>query len=430
MHAQNVANNAPAQGVSQMVRPLTKGIGRLQKPATLDEVAKFGWRLLNEDVTLPAAVLYEERLKHNLAWMQQFVSNYGAKFAPHGKTTMAPKLFLRQVQAGAWGITLATAVQTQVAHEHGIRRVLMANQLVGQENMRIISGLLEDSSFEFFCLVDSGEHVEQLGNFFRSRSQKLQVLLEIGVDGGRTGVRNREQLDRLLEAHAKFRENMPLVGVELFEGVLSDESTIRSFLNEAVKIASQLAHAGHFDRKPIILTGAGSSWYDVVAQIFSKADLGQAHEVVLRPGCYLTHDVGAYREAQQRIHSSNPIAQKMSSGLLPALQVWAYVHSVPEKHRAIVGLGKRDAAFDSGLPVPAFHYRPGHQKPTSVPVGWKLIRMMDQHAFLEFGEGSDIRVGDMISFDICHPCLTFDKWQYLLVVDKDFRVVDVVETFF
>ena len=75
MHAQNVANNAPAQGVSQMVRPLTKGIGRLQKPATLDEVAKFGWRLLNEDVTLPAAVLYEERLKHNLAWMQQFVSN-------------------------------------------------------------------------------------------------------------------------------------------------------------------------------------------------------------------------------------------------------------------------------------------------------------------------------------------------------------------
>jgi len=33
--------------------------------------------------------------------------------------------------------------------------------------------------------------------------------------------------------------------------------------------------------------------------------------------------------------------------------------------------------------------------------------MMDQHAYLRITEGDDLCVGDMIGFDISHPCLTF-----------------------
>ncbi len=73
------------------------------------------------------------------SWMQRFVDAYGLKLAPHGKTTMIPKLFERQIAAGAWGITVATAQQALVAYEHGIRRVLMANQLVGKANMAMIA---------------------------------------------------------------------------------------------------------------------------------------------------------------------------------------------------------------------------------------------------------------------------------------------------
>jgi D-serine dehydratase len=308
--------------------------------------------------------------------------------------------------------------------------VLLANQLVGLENMRTISRLLEDPSFEFFCLVDSGLHLETLGRFFQARGQKVNVLIEVGTEGGRAGVRTREQLSQLLAAHSSFRAHIHLVGIELFEGILSDESAVRAFLSRAVEIASSLARDGHFDRDPIILSGAGSSWYDLVADVFSKAKLGRPHEVVLRPGCYLTHDIGSYREAQERILRQNPIAQSMHSNLLPALHVWAYVHSVPEPHRAIVGLGKRDAAFDSGMPAPALHYRPGKSKPLGAPSDWKVVRMMDQHAYLEIPAGADLRVGDMIGFDICHPCLTFDKWRYLPILDSNFQVVDIVETFF
>src|SRR5438045_7921743 len=135
-----------------IIQPSNKGLGRMDQALALNEVPELGWNLLREDLSLPTAVLYEEKIAHNLAWMQKFADAYGAKLAPHGKTTMAPKLWHRQMQPGARGITLATAHQTRVAYEHGIRRVLMANQLVGRQNMATISRLLQDANFEFYCL--------------------------------------------------------------------------------------------------------------------------------------------------------------------------------------------------------------------------------------------------------------------------------------
>ena len=416
--------------IADSVGALNKGLGFVEHDTDPEQIAQQNWNLLREDLSLPAAVLYQDRLRHNLNWMREFIAAYGLRLAPHGKTTMAPRLFQMQLESGAWGITLATAHQTHVAWAHGVRRVLMANQLVGKENMAIIGRLLEDPGFDFYCLVDSTALVEQLGSFYKGRRQRLQVLLELGVDGGRTGVRNEEQLQSVLASLERNRESLALCGVELYEGVLDDEAAIRNFLRRAVDVTRRLRGEGRFQRSPAILSGAGSAWYDVVAEEFSQAGLGQDVELVLRPGCYLTHDVGAYRQAQNRILEHNPVARRMHEGLQPALQVWAYVQSIPEPEKAIIALGKRDAAFDSGLPIPALHFRPGSTSPQSAPSDWKLTKMMDQHAYMQIAQESDLRVGDMIGFDICHPCLTFDKWRVLAVLDSQYRVVDLVQTFF
>ena len=85
------------------IDPFGKGLGNLPSASVpLGEAGRLEWNLLAEDVSLPAAVLYEDRIEHNLNWMQAFVQKYGVKFAPHGKTTMAPQLFRRQLDAGAW----------------------------------------------------------------------------------------------------------------------------------------------------------------------------------------------------------------------------------------------------------------------------------------------------------------------------------------
>ncbi len=413
-----------------LIAPLNKGLGSLEQATPREETVQRGWNLLREDLSLPVAVLYEDKLRHNLHWMRQFIAAYGVKLAPHGKTTMAPRLFEMQLKAGAWGITLATAHQSLVAYTHGVRRILMANQLIGKENMAIVGRMLRDPALEFYCLVDSSAQIDKLGEFFSASKQRLHVLIELGVTGGRAGVRNDEQLQSVLAALVRWSDSIALCGIEIYEGVLNDEASIRGFLQHAVAVTRKLAEEKRFRGAPILLSGAGSAWYDVVADVFSAADFSGSVEIVLRPGCYLTHDVGSYRKAQEEILQRNPIARQMNSGLLPALQIWAYVQSVPETSRGIIGMGKRDAAFDSGLPTPALHFRPGSEAPRPAPAHWEVSKMMDQHAYLQIDAEDDLRVGDMIGFDISHPCLTFDKWRTLPILNATYDVIDLVNTYF
>ena len=416
--------------MEQLISPLNKGIGKLHQNATPEDIGCLRWNLLREDLSLPAAVLYRDKIDHNLKWMQHFIDAYGMKLAPHGKTTMAPALFDMQLKGGAWGITLATAHQVQIAYAHGIRRVLMANQLVGRRNIEIIADIIADLEFDFYCLVDSAANIDQLAACFGPRGHSLKVLLELGVPGGRCGVRDDLQLQQVLEALDRHRAAVQLCGVELYEGVLKDEESIRAYLRRACTLTQQLLANTQFARTPAIISGAGSAWYDIVAEEFAAAGFGHAVEIVLRPGCYLTHDIGNYETQQQRILQSNPIAREMRSGLVPALHIWAYVQSIPQPDLAVVGMGRRDAAFDSGLPRPALHYRPGEKEPHATPAHWEITKLMDQHGYLKLSPGDDLRVGDMIGFNIAHPCLTFDKWRLLSIVDRDYNVTEVVKTYF
>ena len=422
MPVQNIAASA-------LVSPLNKGLGSFDAAQTPGDLARRNWNLLGEDLSLPTAVLSHDPLLHNLEWMRTFIAQYVVKLAPLGKTTMAPQLFHMQLEGGAWGITLASAHQTRVAYEHGVRRILMANQLIGRQNMEIIGRLLRDPAFSFYCLVDSPRQVEQLASHFSASSRQLNVLLELGVEGGRTGVRNQTQTGEILAAIEQHQPTIRLSGVELYEGVLDDESAIRVLLQRACALTRDLLAQRRFASKPI-LTGAGSAWFDVVAEEFTSAGFGDEVEIVLRPGCYLTHDVGNYRKAHDRMLRANPVAHRMHSSLQPALHLWAYVQSIPEPARAIIGFGKRDAAFDSGFPVPALHHRPGSPAPQLAPAHWEITKMMDQHAYLRINPGDDLRIGDMLAFDICHPCLTFDKWCAIPVVDSNYDVIDIIQTFF
>jgi len=427
-------NNLQNMLTERVLSPTGKGLGDVSSQLPITDTAQLGWNLLQEDVSLPVAVLSSSRVQHNLEWMRSFISTYGLKLAPHGKTTMSPALFHRQLDHGAWGITLATAPQVQAAYHFGVRRVIMANQLVGRANMAIISRLLQDSEFDFFVIVDSVANVEQLGQFFAKSERRLNLLLELGVDGGRTGVRGEQDRVAVLDAIARYPQSLALAGIEVYEGVLKDEASIRAFLQRAARELLALEAGGLLTADKVILTGAGSAWFDLVAEEWTGLTLSDTGtrelDIILRPGCYLTHDVGAYKAAEARIHANNPVARSMQTSLLPALQLWAYVLSIPQPGLAILGLGKRDAAFDAGLPIPATHYRPGSGAPVAAPADWELTAMMDQHAFMKVAPGADLQVGDMLALDISHPCLTFDKWRQLLVIDDNYTVIDAVETFF
>lgn len=389
---------------------------------------EIGTNLLS-GVSLPAAVVHEAPLAHNLVWMQRFAEAHGARLAPHGKTTMTPALFHRQLQVGAWGITLATAPQCRAAFANGITRLLMANQLVGQANMAIVAGLIEQGA-TFYCVVDSQDNVRQLGRFFAERGLNLSVLIEVGVTGGRCGCRSQQQILSLAEAIAE-EPALSLVGLEGYEGVVhgdDPETGIRAYAKYLVDVAVELEAAKRFAEPNPIVTASGSAWYDVIAEAFQGAPIQGRFTPVLRPGCYVVHDHGLYREAQSAVLARRPALQQ---GLEPALEVFAQVQSLPEPGLAIVALGKRDIGHDQ-LPIALRRYREAGASEQPLPVaGWEVTKIMDQHTFVRLpDDAQDIEIGDIVAFGASHPCLTFDKWRQLLLVDNDLNVKEHLATCF
>lgn len=422
--------------VDGTVKGLPPGLG----PTRLDTIGRIGLDVLGEDMPLPLAVLHADAIEHNSRWMRGFLEATGVSIAPHGKTTMAPQLFQRQLADGAWGITLATISQAAVARRFGVPRILLANQLVGKAAIGwVLEELRHDPGFDFLAIVDSVENVAQLAAAARDRSigRPLALMVEGGVAGQRTGCRTVEEAVAVARAVADAAPHLALVGVEGFEGVLAKpspedaEGPVAAFLDFLSAIARACAAEGLFAEGEVILSAGGSAYFDLVAERLGGALPERKTRVVIRSGCYLSHDSGMYAKAFDRIERRSGAAAALGDGLRPALEVWCYVQSRPEPTRALLTLGKRDAAFDAGMPMPARRFRPGTDTaPRPLGPGHAVVAMNDQHAFLDLPADSDLAVGDMVACGVSHPCLTFDRWQVIPVVDERLTVVDAIRTFF
>ncbi|HTV38428.1 MAG TPA: amino acid aldolase, partial [Xanthobacteraceae bacterium] len=184
----------------------------------------------------------------------------------------------------------------------------------------------------------------------------------------------------------------------------------------------------------IIISAGGSAFYDLVVERFGKAGIAREVLVVTRSGCYLTHDSKMYRDAFAEIRKRAPALDNLGPGLMPALEVWAYVQSRPEPTKAILTVGKRDISYDVDLPVPIKWVRPcagiDARAVTEIGPGHVVTGLNDQHCHLAVPGDSPLAVGDMVAFGISHPCTTFDKWQVIPLVDDDYTVVSAIRTFF
>lgn len=400
-----------------------------QKGRAVSQSENGIYRLVDEDISLPVAIIKQSALTNNLNWMQSFADHHQVKLSPHGKTSMTPAFFRQQLENGAWGITVATPAQAEVAAMAGAKRIIMANQLVGKTNMAIVEQLISEFDVDFYCCVDSSLNVQQLNQYFANTKQTLKVLIEFGVPGGRCGCRSPQEVLELAQT-IQDTPALSLAGIEVYEGVIhgdNAEQDIRTFLKQALTSVESLASDGLIAGQPII-TGAGSAWYDVVAECLANLT---DYLAIIRPGCYAIHDTGIYLDAQskvlQRAQVNQGYACELGGDLESALEVWAYVISRPEPTKLVVGLGKRDVAFDAGLPIAERGYRSGQA--ISVK-GLTATAVMDQHTFVETDGSSEIEVGDMIAFSTSHPCLTFDKWRYIAISDDDHQVTNWVETCF
>src|SRR5260221_10693788 len=142
--------------LAETLDPATKGYPLSRPTLPISAIGAQRWYLLGGDLPPPLAVIRDSALAHNHAWMRDFTASTGVMLAPHGKTTMAPQIFAQQLAAGAWGITVATVQQLALCVGFGIRRVIMANQLVGAPAVAEVIRLREQhEDLEFYFLIDS-----------------------------------------------------------------------------------------------------------------------------------------------------------------------------------------------------------------------------------------------------------------------------------
>jgi D-serine deaminase-like pyridoxal phosphate-dependent protein len=367
----------------------------------------------------PVAVLRREALNHNLTTMADYCRREGVELAPHGKTTMCPRLWQAQLDAGAWGITVATVGQARVAAAHGVPRVLIANEVIDPAGVSWIAETAAGEGPELWCYVDSIEGVARLDAALARTGGGLDLLVEMGPSGGRSGVRTPEQAEQVATEVART-PRLRGRGLAGFEGVLGTERSaeieveVAGFLAAMVETARRLWDRGLIAGPGCVLSAGGSAFFDLVAQAFRNP--GFPSLTLLRSGCYLSHDHGLYERTSPLAGTDHP--------LMGALEVWATVISTPEQGLAVADAGRRDLNPDGTPPTVISIWRPHHG--VAAPGAVSALRLYDQHTVLT----GDLGIGDRVGLGVSHPCLTFDRWAVLPVLDADHRVVEVVDTHF
>ncbi|MER6038222.1 amino acid deaminase [Streptomyces sp. NPDC001835] len=403
-----------------------KGLPPDAEGLTVAELAAQRRNLFTGGFSTPVLALSAERLEHNLALMEAYAERHGLAFAPHGKTSMAPRLFQRQIEHGAWGITLAVPHQVWVARAFGVERIFLANELVDPAALRRVAAeLAADPAFRLVCYVDSVRGVELMDAALRGAVRPVDVVVELAAgEGARTGVRTEAECAAVADAVAAV-PTLRLVGVAGYEGEVprADTARVTAYLRRLTALAADFDKSGRFAGvDEIVVSAGGSAWFDAVAEVFAEIpELSAPVLKLLRSGAYVSHDDGHYRRL-------TPFTRVPQEGALePAFRLWAQVVSRPSSEQAFVNAGKRDAAHDLDLPEAQVVRRDGVEHPAD---GITVTGLSDQHAWLRTTGEADLEVGDWVGFGLSHPCTSFDKWQLIPLAEADGTVVDYIRTFF
>lgn len=393
---------------------------------SLADLGAQGLSLPGGHVALPVLALRWNAMLGNIARLQQFCDANGVLLAPHGKTTMAPQIFLEQLRAGAWAITVATVRQALVAAAHGVPRILIANEPTTDADFVSVARILNlEPGPELIVFVDSPDVVNRLAKAVRSHGaiRPLSTIIEIGAHGGRGGIRRTEDLHALLQACADGRPEVVVTGVGGYEGILRETEgddrlqVVDRYLG-VLGAAARRVRDVHPDAE--LVSAGGSVFLDRVVELLGPPAL-PGFQLVLRSGAYVTHDHGMYDKESP----FGPGRRLGGQALEAALELWSAVVSRPEPELAILGFGRRHAPTDSGNPIALGIWDDGLRLVEATISG-----LNDQHAYLRLDQGVSLKPGDSFVCGISHPCTAFDRWRTILKIDDNRNITGAVRTFF
>lgn len=279
------------------------------------------------DIETPALLVDLDVMDRNLETMAHFFCNRAAKLRPHFKNHRVLELARRQVEYGAMGITCARLWQAERLAHFGIRDILIANEIAGDEPLARFAELSREAPV--IVAVDNAKIVADMARCARNRKTELNVVVDVDLGLKRCGVPPgapaAELAQLVVESGLKFR------GLMGYEGHLQPHPPgpeKKRAVSEALQALVQTKVMIESYGIPVGIVSCGGTGDYTIAGAFPGVTENQA-------GSYLLMDTW-YAPVVHDFHV--------------ALSVLATVISKTASERLVVDAGCKAISGERGLP--------------------------------------------------------------------------------
>lgn len=276
------------------------------------------------DIITPALLVDLDAMETNLQSMAEFFRARRVKHRPHFKNHKAPLLALKQMEAGAIGMTCANLQEAEVLVNHGIRSILIASEIAGSDMIRKFADLSRHA--DLIVAVDDELVIRDLARMARNRNLALSILVDLDLGLRRCGVQPGEAVLRL--AKLTVAEGLRFRGLMGYEGHLQAASPERDHLvrvadESLVRCRKIIEDAGI--EVEIVSTG-GTGTYKLAADCEGITEI-QAGSYLLMDNMYIAR----------------------GASFLRSLTVLATVISRTQPDRAVLNCGVKELSAERGL---------------------------------------------------------------------------------
>ena len=330
---------------------------------------------LKFELDTPTLCIDLDLLESNIRRMSDFIRQHGMNWRPHAKCHKTPAIALKEIAAGAIGVTCAKVSEAEVLAAAGIRDILIANMIVGQPKWERLAALCRSANPVVAC--DHFAQVEPLAAICARNGVTCRVIIELNIGLDRVGSRPGRDTFDLAEAISKLK-GVEFVGIMGYEGHLlriDDPSEKRQKIREAMSVLADCADKLRRDGlRCDIVSAGGTGSYQFAAACPGITEL-QAGGGIFADPFY-----------QEQCHVG---------GLDSALTVLATVVSRPTLDRAVLDSGRKTLNPDVQLPIIK---------------GWpdaQVKRLSAEHCELTLGpQSQNLKIGDKVELIVGYADFT------------------------
>jgi D-serine deaminase-like pyridoxal phosphate-dependent protein len=322
--------------------------------------------MTRDDLETPALTVDLDVMEANLERMAAFFRTVPAKLRPHFKNHKCPDLAARQLDAGAIGITCATLREAECLVHHGVRSVLLANEIVDGAKIRRLVDLAARA--DVIVCIDDERIAADLAREARNRARQVGVLVDVDTGLHRCGVPPGEPAIRLARAAAatglSFRGLMGYEGHVLRKPPGPEKAeAVRAAMEPLLQTRACLDESG----LPVeIVSVGGTGTYSLSGSYPGVTEI--------QAGSYLLMDTDYHR---------------CCADFAPALALLTTVLSKTPGERIVTDAGLKSLSCERGVPAVK-----------NVP-GLATRRLTAEHAIVDITDpAAPVEVGDRIEMHV------------------------------